>query len=82
VFRRAFWIAVGVGAGATAVIVASRWVERQRQRLTPANLAERAMRAAASLGDAVADAAREFRAASAEREREILAQVDGSSGRS
>ncbi len=56
--RRVFWVAVGV-AGA---YYASRWIKRQRQRLSPAAVG-------ANLGDVVADAAKLFGAAAAEARR-------------
>jgi hypothetical protein len=55
---RLFWVAVGV-AGA---YYASRWIKKQRQRLSPEAIG-------ASLGDVVADAAKLFGAAAAEARR-------------
>lgn len=71
--RRLFWLATGLGAGATGAIVASRWVRRQRQKLAPANLGRQAGRAAGEVASRVADAAGEFRLGAAEREAEIRA---------
>ncbi len=73
--RRIFWLAVGLGAGATGVVMASRWMDRQKQRLSPANVGRQASAAVGGLAGAVRDAAREFRQASAEREAQIRAQL-------
>jgi hypothetical protein len=76
VIRRVFWLAVGLGAGATAVIMASRWVDRLKQKLAPAAVGKQAVDAVGGLAGALRDAAREFREAAAEREAEIRAQLD------
>jgi hypothetical protein len=70
-FRRAFWLAVGLGAGATAVVMVNRWAQRQAARMAPANLAREASNALREFGTALADAAKDFRAGMAEREAEI-----------
>lgn len=69
---RLFWIGVGV-AGA---IYATRWIKKQRQRLSPAAVG-------ASLGDVIMDAAKlvgeaaaEARRASAEKEAELRKLLD------
>lgn len=70
--KRVFWVAVGV-AGA---YYASRWIKKQRQRLSPAAVG-------ANLGDVVADtaklfaaAAEEARRAAAEKEAELRRLLD------
>jgi hypothetical protein len=75
VFRRIFWLAMGLGAGATGVIMASRWMDRQKQRLSPANVGRQASAAVGGLASALRDAASEYRKASAEREAQITAQL-------
>jgi len=69
--RRIFWLALGLGAGATAAVMSGRWMKRQTERVAPANLARQAGRGAAELGSVLLDAAKEFRAGAAEREAEI-----------
>jgi hypothetical protein len=73
--RRVFWLAVGLGAGATTAVLVSRWMKEQRQRLAPANLGKQAMGGLSSLGDRVNEAVREFRRGAAEKEAEIKASL-------
>ncbi len=70
--RRLLWLALGLGAGATSAVLVSRWVRRQTQKLAPANVGRQAGRAATDLAERMVEAAGEFRAGAAEREREIL----------
>ncbi len=74
-FRRLFWLSVGVGAGATAVVLLSRWTQRQRERLAPTNVARRVGGGIAGLGSTLVDAVKEFREASVGREAEIRARL-------
>lgn len=74
--RRIFWLAVGLGAGATAAAMGGRWMKRQTERMAPANLARQAGGAAAGVGSALLQAAKEFRAGAAEREAEIRSSLE------
>ena len=74
--RRIFWLALGLGAGATAAVMSGRWMKRQTERMAPANVARRAGRGAAELGSVLLDAAKEFRAGAAEREAEIRSGLE------
>lgn len=74
--RRLFWVALGLGAGVTIAVQLSRWTQRQRERMSPANIATRAGERVTDLGSLAADFVREFRAASAEREAELRAQLE------
>lgn len=69
--RRLFWLATGLGAGATASVMAGRWLRRQRQALAPANLFHQAGEAARDLSGLMAEVAAEFRAGMAEKEAEV-----------
>ena len=40
--KRGFWVALGLGAGATGAIMASRWTKKQAQRVAPQSLAREA----------------------------------------
>jgi hypothetical protein len=73
--RRIFWLALGLGAGATAAVMSGRWMKRQTQRMAPANLARQAGSRAADLGSVLVQAAKEFRAGAAEREAEIRSSL-------
>jgi hypothetical protein len=73
--RRMFWIAVGLGAGATATFLVSRWMRQQAERMAPPNLARQAGQALTDLGALAQEAIREFRAGMAEREAELRTQI-------
>jgi hypothetical protein len=74
--RRLFWVALGLGAGVTIAVQLSRWTQRQRDRMSPANIAARAGERVTDLGSLAADFVREFRTAAAEREAELRAQLE------
>jgi hypothetical protein len=74
--RRLFWVALGLGAGVTIAVQLSRWTQRQRERMSPANIAARAGERVTDLGSLAADFVREFRTAAAEREAELRAQLE------
>jgi hypothetical protein len=74
--RRIFWLAVGLGAGATAAVLVARWARRQGQRVAPANIGRQVSGAASDLGRLVRTAFDEGRAAMAEREAEIRREID------
>ena len=69
--RRVFWLAMGLGAGATAAVLAGRWARRQAERMAPQNLAKRAGHRIQEMGGVVAEAGREFSRAMSEREAEL-----------
>lgn len=73
--RRVFWLAVGLGAGATAAVITSRWMKRQAQRLAPTNLAGQAVAGLGRVGDRLVDAWGAFRAGATEREAEIRSSL-------
>jgi hypothetical protein len=76
--RRAFWVALGLGAGATGAIVATRWARRQANRVKPATLAREAKGGLLDLSKLVAESIEEGRRAMDERERELRAELEGS----
>ena len=75
--RQVFWLGLGIGFGAAGALAASRWMQRQAERLAPQNLARRAGRvladAGSGAGDTFAAAAAEFRKGMHEREAELRA---------
>jgi hypothetical protein len=73
--RRIFWLALGLGAGATAAVMSGRWMKRQTERMAPVNLARKAGSRAADLGSVLVQASKEFRAGAAEREAEIRSSL-------
>jgi hypothetical protein len=69
--RRTFWIAVGLGAGATSAVLASRWMKRQTSRVAPQTLVREARGGLLDLSKLVAESIEEGREAMTEREREL-----------
>ena len=74
--RRLFWLAMGLGAGATAAVMAGRWARRQARRMAPPNLARQFGRSIQDMGAVVAEAGREFSKAMTEKESELRASHD------
>jgi hypothetical protein len=74
--KRAFWLAAGLGAGVTGAITVSRWMRRQRERLSPGNIGAQVSEGLRDLGELFRDAMAEARAATREREAEIWAEVE------
>ncbi|HEX9890619.1 MAG TPA: hypothetical protein VGB28_00980 [Actinomycetota bacterium] len=70
-----FWTALGLGAGVAGAIMMSRWVRRQKQRYSPANLSAQLSEGARDLGSLFQEALDEGRQAMAEREAEIRASL-------
>jgi hypothetical protein len=71
VFRRVFWLAMGLGAGAASAVLASRWLKRQTERMAPANVAKSAQTGLLELGKRVAESIEDGRRFAAQRERQI-----------
>ena len=69
--RRIFWLALGLGAGAAASVVASRWARQQARRVAPANLARQVGAGVRDVGSLLQQAARDFRQGAAEKEAEV-----------
>jgi hypothetical protein len=74
--RRIFWLALGLGAGATAAVLTARWARRQGQKVAPANLGRQVSRGASDLGRLVSTALADGRQAMADREAEIRRELD------
>jgi hypothetical protein len=74
--RRIFWLALGLGAGATAALMAGRWARQQAQRVAPANLAREAGEGLRSVGALLSQAAKEFREGAAQKEAEVRSTLD------
>ena len=73
--RRVFWLAMGLGAGVTAAVMTSRWLKRQQQRLSPANLGAVAGEGVRDLGRLVREALEAGREEMARTEGEIRASL-------
>lgn len=73
--RRGFWVALGLGAGATGAVLASRWTKKQAARVAPATLAREAKGGLLDLGKLVSESIAEGRQAMEDRERELRADL-------
>jgi hypothetical protein len=73
--RRVFWLALGLGAGATAAVLTARWMEQQRRKFGPANVGRQAGQLFSDLGSLIGETVREFRAGASEREAEIRSAI-------
>ena len=74
--RRGFWVALGLGAGATSAILASRWARRQANKVAPQTLAREAKGGLLDLTKLVSESIEEGKRAMAERERELRDRHD------
>jgi hypothetical protein len=76
--RRAFWIALGLGAGVSAAVLASRWMQRRSEqvRQAPAAIGRQARAGATDLGRLFREAAEVARQASTKREAEMRESLD------
>ena len=75
--RRTFWVALGLGAGATGVVVTSRWAKRQARKVAPTTIVREAKGGLLDLGKLVSESIAEGRHAMAERELELRAELQG-----
>lgn len=69
--RRLFWIGVGVAAA----YYGSKWLRRQREKLTPENVAARAAERLGGVMELVRVSMEEGRRAAAEKEAEIRSSL-------
>ena len=69
--RRTFWLAVGLGAGATIGVMATRWMRRRMRALAPSNVASQAAEVVRDLAALLREAGKEFRLGMQEREAEL-----------
>jgi hypothetical protein len=73
--KRAFWALLGLGMGAAIGVGVMRWASRTAERLTPQSMGRRVMDAAQQWRERLGGALEEGRAAMAEREAELRAQL-------
>jgi hypothetical protein len=75
--RRLFWLAMGLGAGATMAVLAARRVRRASEAVAPANLAKQAQQALSDMGQLIRESLDAGRRAMTEKEAEVRAALDG-----
>jgi hypothetical protein len=73
--RRVFWLAMGLGAGATGALMMRRWARRQAERMSPPNLARQAGETVRDAGSLLSEALAEFRRGMAEKESEVRSSL-------
>ena len=69
--KRGFWVALGLGAGATGAVLATRWTKRQARKVAPATIAREARGGLLELSKLVSESLAEGKRAMQEREREL-----------
>ena len=69
--RRTFWVSLGLGAGATGAILASRWAKKKAKQVAPATIAREARGGLLEFSKLLSDSITEGKVAMAEREREL-----------
>jgi hypothetical protein len=69
--KRAFWVSLGLGAGATGAIIASRWAKKKAKQVAPATIAREARGGLMEFSKLVSDSISEGKVAMAQREREL-----------
>lgn len=69
--KRLFWVALGLGAGATGAVMTSRWMKKQTDKVAPQNIARTAGAGFAEASKRLAASIEEGRRAAADREAEV-----------
>jgi hypothetical protein len=75
--RRGFWVALGLGAGATGAVIASKWTKKQARRVAPQTIAREAKNGLLDLSRLVSESLQEGKHAMETRERELRAELNG-----
>jgi hypothetical protein len=73
--KRLFWTLFGLGMGAVIGVGVMRWASRTAERLTPQSMSHRMVGLAREWRERLGEALEEGRAAMAEREAELRAQL-------
>jgi hypothetical protein len=74
--RRLFWLALGLGAGATTAVLVARRVRRASEAVAPANVAKDVQQAVSDLGRLVKESLEAGRRAMTDKEAEVRAELD------
>jgi cysteine synthase len=81
VFKRLFWLAIGVGFGFGLSFWATRFVKRTAERYSPENMSDSVAQAVRALGADLRAAVAEGREGMREREAELRADLESREGR-
>lgn len=76
--RRLFWLAFGLGAGATGAVLASRWTKKQAARAKPQAIVREAKGGLLELSKLVSESIEEGKRAMDDRSRELRGALEGS----
>lgn len=79
--KRPFWVALGLGAGATGAIIASRWTRKQAQRVAPATIARETKGGLMDFSKLVSESIQEGKQEMERREAELRERHDVRGGR-
>ncbi len=74
--KRGFWVALGLGAGATGAVLASRWTRKQAKRVAPQTIAREAKGGIMDLGKLFNESMAEGKRAMEERESQLRRDYD------
>jgi hypothetical protein len=74
--RRLFWLAFGLGAGATGAVMASRWTRKQAARAKPQTLVREAKGGLLEFSKLVSESIEEGKRAMDDRARELRGVVE------
>ncbi len=72
--RRLFWLAFGIGAGATGAVIGSRWMKKQTQKMAPSSIARDIRSNLLDLSKRVSESVAEGKRAMEEKERELRSE--------
>ena len=78
--KRPFWVALGLGAGATGAVIASRWTKKQAKRVAPTTIAREAKGGLMDFSRLVSESIQEGRQEMERREAELRAGLDHHGG--
>ena len=78
--RRLFWLAFGLGAGATGALMASRWTRKQAARAKPQTIVREARGGLLELSKLVSESIEEGKRAMDDRARELRDALEGTGG--
>lgn len=69
--RRAFWVALGLGAGVAGAIIGTRFLRRQAEKMAPSHLAREARGGMMDLAKLFSESLAEGRRAMQDKEEEL-----------
>jgi hypothetical protein len=74
--RRTFWLALGLGAGATMAVLVARRMRRASEAIAPANVAKEAKQVVTDFAQLMRESVEAGRRAMAEKEAEVRGALE------